>query len=204
MAKLLKQVCDLAFALLLLILVSPIIAIVALLIYLEMGSPIFFHQPRPGKDGRIFHFYKFRTMSNSVDANGQLLSDAQRLTSLGKFLRQSSIDELPQLLNVIKGDMSFVGPRPLLVEYLSRYTTEQSRRHLVRPGITGWAQVNGRNSLSWEEKFGLDVWYVEHWNLLLDLRILLLTVVKVVKRDGISHANHVTMEKFQGSTPSVK
>jgi lipopolysaccharide/colanic/teichoic acid biosynthesis glycosyltransferase len=204
MAHFTKKASDFVFALLSLILVSPIIAIVALLIYLEMGSPIFFHQPRPGKNGRIFNFYKFRTMSNAMDANGQLLSDSQRLTALGKFLRQSSIDELPQLLNVIKGDMSFVGPRQLLVEYLSRYTPEQSRRHLVRPGITGWAQVNGRNSLSWEEKFGLDVWYVEHWNLLLDLRILLLTVVKVVKRDGISHANHVTMEKFQGNAPSVK
>jgi lipopolysaccharide/colanic/teichoic acid biosynthesis glycosyltransferase len=204
MAHFTKKAGDFVFAVLSLILVSPIIAIVALLIYLEMGSPIFFHQPRPGKNGRIFHFYKFRTMSNAVDANGQLLSDAQRLTAFGKFLRQSSLDELPQLLNVIKGDMSFVGPRPLLVEYLSRYTTEQSRRHLVRPGITGWAQVNGRNSLSWEEKFSLDVWYVEHWNLLLDLRILLLTVVKVVKRDGIAYANHVTMEKFQGSSPSVK
>jgi lipopolysaccharide/colanic/teichoic acid biosynthesis glycosyltransferase len=204
MAHFTKKAGDFVFAVLSLILVSPIIAIVALLIYLEMGSPIFFHQPRPGKNGRIFHFYKFRTMSNAVDANGQLLSDAQRLTALGKFLRQSSLDELPQLLNVIKGDMSFVGPRPLLVEYLSRYTPEQSRRHLVRPGITGWAQVNGRNSLQWEEKFGLDVWYVEHWNLLLDLRILLLTVVKVVKRDGIAHADHVTMEKFQGSSSSVK
>jgi lipopolysaccharide/colanic/teichoic acid biosynthesis glycosyltransferase len=204
MAHFTKKASDFIFALLSLILLAPIIAIVALLIYLEMGSPIFFHQPRPGKNGRIFYFYKFRTMSNAVDTNGQLLSDAQRLTALGKFLRQSSLDELPQLLNVLKGDMSFVGPRPLLVEYLSRYTIEQSRRHLVQPGITGWAQVNGRNSLSWEEKFGLDVWYVEHWNLLLDLRILILTVVKVVKRDGIAHANHVTMEKFQGSSPSVK
>jgi lipopolysaccharide/colanic/teichoic acid biosynthesis glycosyltransferase len=204
MAHFTKKAGDFVFALLSLILVSPVIAIVALLIYLEMGSPIFFHQPRPGKNGRIFHFYKFRTMSNAVDANGQLLPDAQRLTALGKFLRQSSLDELPQLLNVIKGDMSFVGPRPLLVEYLSRYTTEQSRRHLVRPGITGWAQVNGRNSISWEDKFNLDIWYVDHWNLLLDLKVLLMTIVKVVKRDGISHANHVSMEKFQGNPSSIK
>ncbi len=198
MAHFTKKAGDFVFAVLSLILVSPIIAIVALLIYLEMGSPIFFHQPRPGKNGRIFHFYKFRTMSNAVDANGQLLPDAQRLTALGKFLRQSSLDELPQLLNVLKGDMSFVGPRPLLVRYLDRYTPEQARRHLVLPGITGWAQVNGRNSLSWKDKFGLDTWYVDHWNLMLDLKILFLTLVKVVKREGISSGNHVTMEEFHG------
>jgi lipopolysaccharide/colanic/teichoic acid biosynthesis glycosyltransferase len=203
MAHFTKKAGDFVFAVLSLILVSPIVAIVALLIYLEMGSPIFFHQPRPGKNGRIFHFYKFRTMSNAVDANGQLLPDAQRLTALGKFLRQSSLDELPQLLNVLKGDMSFVGPRPLLVRYLDRYTPEQARRHLVLPGITGWAQVNGRNSLSWKDKFGLDTWYVDHWNLMLDLRILFLTLVKVVKREGISSGNHVTMEEFHGDV-SVK
>jgi lipopolysaccharide/colanic/teichoic acid biosynthesis glycosyltransferase len=204
MSKSLKQVCDRIFALLLLILVSPIISIVALLIYLEMGSPIFFHQPRPGKNARIFHFYKFRTMSNAMDAHGNLLPDAQRITALGMFLRKSSIDELPQLLNVLKGDMSFVGPRPLLVRYLDRYTSEQARRHLVSPGITGWAQVSGRNSLPWDEKFRLDVWYVEHWNLLLDLKILFLTIFKVIRRDGISQVNHATMEEFYGNPPSVK
>jgi lipopolysaccharide/colanic/teichoic acid biosynthesis glycosyltransferase len=203
MSLITKKLCDSIFAFVLIVLLLPIFCIVSILIYLEMGNPIFFYQPRPGRNAQVFHFYKFRTMSNAVDANGNLLPDAQRITSLGMFLRKSSIDELPQLLNVFKGDMSFVGPRPLLVRYLDRYTSEQARRHLVLPGITGWAQVNGRNSLSWEDKFGLDTWYVDHWNLMLDLKILFLTLVKVVRREGISSGNHVTMEEFHGDV-SVK
>jgi lipopolysaccharide/colanic/teichoic acid biosynthesis glycosyltransferase len=202
--KFIKQLLDRLTALILLILVVPILMVVTILIYFEMGNPTFFKQPRPGKDGHIFNFYKFRTMSNATDINGDLLSDAQRLTALGQFLRKTSLDELPQLVNVLKGDMSFVGPRPLLVEYLDRYTPEQFRRHEVQPGITGWAQVNGRNSLSWEEKFRLDVWYVEHSTLLLDLKIVLLTILKVMKSEGISHSNHVTMEKFQGTSQPMK
>jgi lipopolysaccharide/colanic/teichoic acid biosynthesis glycosyltransferase len=204
MSRIFKTTSDKLLALTLLLITLPIIGIVALLIHLEMGSPVLFRQSRPGKDGRIFQVYKFRTMSNSVDANGNLLPEFQRLTALGKFLRKTSLDELPQFVNVLKGEMSFVGPRPLLVEYLDRYTPEQSRRHLVLPGITGWAQVNGRNTLSWNEKFDLDIWYVDHWSLLLDLKIALLTVAKVIKRDGISHPNHVTMEKFTGNSPSIK
>jgi len=169
-----------------------------------MGSPIFFAQPRPGKNGHIFTFYKFRTMTDDLDSEGKLLPDEKRLTAIGQFLRQTSLDELPQLWNVLKGDMSFVGPRPLLVAYLSRYNSEQARRHEVKPGITGWAQVNGRNAISWEEKFKLDVWYVDNWSLWLDLKILFLTVIKVLKRDGISEANHVTMSEFQGNHSSTK
>jgi sugar transferase EpsL len=204
MSSLLKKIADLVVAFFLLVLVFPLMIGVSALIYLEMGDPIFFKQHRPGKNGSIINFYKFRTMSNAVDMNGNLLSDAQRLTALGKFLRTSSLDELPQLLNVLKGDMSFVGPRPLLVDYLSLYTPEQARRHNVKPGITGWAQVNGRNSIPWEDKFHLDVWYVDHWSLWLDLKILCLTVAKVLKREGISHLDHATMEKFQGTSPSAK
>jgi lipopolysaccharide/colanic/teichoic acid biosynthesis glycosyltransferase len=198
----LKFLCDRLIALLLCLVVLPVMAIVGLLIYLEMGNPIVFKQARPGQHGRVFKFYKFRTMSNATDAYGNLLPDAQRLTGIGQFLRKTSLDELPQLLNVLKGDISFVGPRPLLVEYLDRYTAEQARRHEAKPGITGWAQVNGRNSLAWEEKFRLDVWYVDHWSLWLDFKILCLTVVKVIKAEDIAHANHVTMKKFEGSSAS--
>lgn len=198
-SQLVKSVCDRIFAAFALVVFSPFILLVAIAIYLRMGRPIVFAQPRPGKDGRIFTFYKFRTMTNDCDANGNLLSDQERLTAIGQFLRKTSLDELPQLLNVLKGDMSFVGPRPLMVEYLVRYSPEQARRHDVMPGITGWAQINGRNTISWQEKFKLDVWYVDNWSLWLDLKILFLTVWKVVKKEGISQANHATMEDFMGN-----
>lgn len=200
--KMLKWVADRLIAAIALLFLSPFLLIIAIAIYIRMDSPIFFTQSRPGKDSRIFTFYKFRTMTNERDANGNLLPDAQRLTAIGQFLRKTSLDELPQLWNVLKGDMSFVGPRPLLVAYLNRYTPEQARRHQVKPGITGWAQINGRNTLGWEEKFKLDVWYVEHWSLWLDLKILFFTLLKVIKREGISHANHATMSEFQGSPSS--
>ena len=197
-SKLIKSILDKLVAAIALLVFSPILIFVVIAIYIRMGSPILFTQPRPGKDGRIFNFYKFRTMTNDYDADGNLLPDAQRLTTLGQFLRKTSLDELPQLFNVLKGDMSLVGPRPLLVRYLDRYTPEQARRHQVKPGITGWVQVNGRNSLSWEEKFQLDVWYVEHWSLWLDLKIIFLTVIKVVLRDGINQEGYATMPEFTG------
>lgn len=194
----LKETLDIILTLITLISLSPMILVVAILVYIGMGQPIIFSQLRPGKNGRIFTFYKFRTMTNKCDTNGNLLSDEQRLTALGKFLRQTSLDELPQLWNVLKGDMSLIGPRPLLVRYLSRYTPEQARRHQVKPGITGLAQISGRNSLSWEEKFELDVWYVKNWSLWLDLKIIFLTVWKVIQREGISQEGQATMEEFKG------
>lgn len=203
-SKLVKYVSDRLVAAFTLLLLTPLLLLIALGIYLRMGSPILFAQPRPGKDGQIFTFYKFRTMTNERDADGNLLPDEKRLTAIGQFLRQTSLDELPQLWNVLKGDMSFVGPRPLLVAYLNRYNSEQARRHEVKPGITGWAQVNGRNAISWEEKFKLDVWYVDNWSLWLDLKILFLTVIKVFKREGISAENHVTMSEFQGNGSLTK
>ncbi len=187
-----------------LLLLTPLLLLIAVAIYLRIGSPLLFAQPRPGKDGQIFTFHKFRTMTNEQDAEGNLLPDEKRLTAIGQFLRQTSLDELPQLWNVLKGDMSFVGPRPLLVAYLNRYNNEQARRHEVKPGITGWAQVNGRNAISWEEKFKLDVWYVDNWSLWLDLKILCLTVIKVFKREGIAAANHVTMREFKGNGSLTK
>lgn len=202
--KFLKWIIDRVLAAIVLIFFSPFMVIMAIAIYLCMGSPILFAQPRPGKDGHIFTFYKFRTMTDERDSDGNLLPDKKRLTFIGQFLRQTSLDELPQLWNVLKGDMSFVGPRPLLVAYLNRYNSKQARRHEVKPGITGWAQVNGRNAISWEEKFKLDVWYVDNWSLWLDLKILFLTVIKVFKREGISAANHVTMSEFQGNRSSTK
>lgn len=194
-----KRVLDLVVALVALLLLSPAIAVIAVVIRLRLGSPVLFRQVRPGLHGRHFTMYKFRTMRDAVDARGRSLPDAERLTPLGRFLRSTSLDELPELWNVLKGDMSLVGPRPLLMEYLPLYTAEQARRHEVRPGITGWAQVNGRNTISWEEKFGLDVWYVENQSLRLDLMILLLTVKRVLVRDGISHAGQATMTKFEGT-----
>ena len=183
-----------------LIVLSPILVIAAILIRKNLGSPIFFTQDRIGKDGKVFKMIKFRTMSNKTDKFGNLLSDEERMTSFGKILRSTSIDELPELINVFKGEMSLVGPRPLLVEYKDLYSKEQFRRHEVRPGITGWAQVNGRNSIGWEERFKLDVYYVDHYNFLLDLKILFMTVFKVFKRDGIGQtAENTTMEKFKGS-----
>ncbi|WP_040779434.1 sugar transferase [Calidithermus timidus] len=195
----LKRVLDLMGAGLAIVLLSPLIAIVAYLVRRNLGSPIFFTQMRPGLGGKPFVMYKFRTMSDARDSEGKLLPDDQRLTRFGKFLRSTSLDELPELWNVIKGEMSLVGPRPLLMKYLELYTPEQARRHEVKPGITGWAQVNGRNALTWEEKFKLDVWYVDNWTLTLDLRILWLTILKVVRRDGISAAGHATMPEFRGS-----
>lgn len=195
---LIKSMLDRLVAVITLLLFSPLLAIIATIIYTRIGKPIFFAQPRPGKDDQIFTFYKFRTMTNERDVDGNLLPDEQRLTALGQFLRQTSLDELPQLWNVLKGDMSFVGPRPLMVEYLDRYSPEQARRHKVKPGITGWAQVNGRNAVAWEERFKLDVWYVDHWSPWLDLEILFLTVWKVLQREGISQAGHATMEDFRG------
>lgn len=164
-----------------------------------MGSPIFFRQVRPGLHGRPFALFKFRTMNERRDASGHLLPDGIRLTRLGEWMRRLSLDEVPQLINVIKGEMSLVGPRPLLLQYLDRYTPEQARRHEVRPGITGWAQVNGRNALSWEKKFDLDVWYVDHWSFWLDLRILWMTLVKVIRKEGISAAGEATMSEFMGT-----
>ena len=193
-----KSVLDRAVAVIALLLLSPIILIVSIAIYFRMGSPLIFSQPRPGKDGKIFLFYKFRTMTDERDAEGKLLDDELRMTAFGEFLRESSLDELPQLWNVVRGDMSIVGPRPLLVQYLDRYTPEQARRHEVNPGITGWAQINGRRLLDgdWEKKFRLDVWYVDNWSLWLDLKIILMTVGKVLRKEEISQPGHATGAEF--------
>ena len=196
--KLVKWVLDRLVAAIALLVFSPVILMVAIAIYIRMGGPIFFCQPRPGKNSRVFNLYKFRTMTNDCDADGNLLPNEQRLIPFGLFLRKTSLDELPQLWNVLKGDMSVIGPRPLLVRYLDRYTPEQARRHDVMPGITGWAQVNGRNSISWDAKFQLDVFYVDNWNLFLDLKILFLTVLKVLKRDGMSKEGDTTIPDFTG------
>ncbi|GGI46053.1 putative sugar transferase EpsL [Paenibacillus marchantiophytorum] len=197
-----KRLFDLLIAVPLFILFLPIIGIVAVLVRYKLGSPVIFKQMRPGLHEKPINLYKFRTMTDERDSEGVLLPDSIRLTPFGKLLRKYSLDELLQLVNVIQGDLSLVGPRPLLMDYLPLYTEEQAKRHLVRPGITGWAQVNGRNQISWEDKFKLDVWYVEKQSLLLDLKILALTVMKVLRSDGISHGNHVTMEKFSGSNLS--
>lgn len=194
-----KPFIDRLGALLLLILFSPFILLCTLLILITMGRPIVFTQRRPGLHGKLFTIYKFRTMNNDTDEKGELLSDAQRLNGVGRWIRSLSFDELPQLLNVLKGEMSFIGPRPLLVEYLSLYTAEQALRHNVKPGITGWAQINGRNAISWEEKFRYDVEYVRNISLRFDLKILLLTIQKVFKKEGISQEGEATMEKFRGN-----
>lgn len=186
-------------ALLGLIAISPVLIVTAILVRIKLGSPVLFKQQRPGFHAKPFYVYKFRTMTDQRDAAGQLLSDAVRLTPFGKMLRKLSLDELPQLLNVVKGDVSLVGPRPLLMQYLPLYSPEQARRHEVRPGITGWAQVNGRNAISWEEKFKLDVWYVDNQSFLLDVKILWMTFNKVFRREGISQEGQVTMEVFQGT-----
>lgn len=196
---LLKGWLDLIVALSVLIILLPLILFVGLFLYILNNGNIFFTQERPGKNGRIFKVVKFRTMNNKKDSNGKLLSDRERLTGIGKFIRSSSIDELPQLINVIKGDMSLIGPRPLLPKYLPLYNVRQMSRHLLKPGITGWAQVNGRNSVSWEEKFEMDVWYVEHQSFLLDMKILLMTLTKIITRDGINAADAATMPPFTGS-----
>lgn len=181
------------------VIVSPLILLTTLLVHLKIGTPVLFTQDRPGLHGKAFRIYKFRTMSDEKDADGNLLPDADRLVSFGRFLRSTSLDELPELINVLKGDMSLVGPRPLLMEYLDRYSPEQARRHEVRPGITGWAQVNGRNTLSWEDKFTMDVWYVDNRTILLDIKILFMTIWKTIKRENISHDGQATMSKFMGS-----
>jgi len=195
----LKSLFDKTLALFLIIVFSPIYMIVSLLILWKMGKPILFRQKRPGYKEKIFGIYKFRTMTNKTDADGNLLPDEQRLVGIGKFTRSASLDELPQLFNVLKGEMSFVGPRPLLIEYLPLYNDDQKRRHDVKPGITGWAQVNGRNAISWEEKFALDVWYVDHQSFWLDMKILWMTFLKVIKRSDVTSSSSVTMEKFEGN-----
>lgn len=199
MQKFIKRAIDILGSFLGGLLISPILIIIAILIRIKLGSPIFFTQDRVGKDGKVFKIVKFRTMLEAYDKFGEPLSDKERVTSFGKFLRSTSLDELPELINVLKGDMSLVGPRPLLVEYIDLYSKEQFRRHEVRPGMTGWAQVNGRNNLNWDEKFKMDVEYVDNVNLLLDIKILFLTIFKVLKKDGISKDGHVTMDKFKGN-----
>jgi sugar transferase EpsL len=195
----LKRVIDIVGASTALVLLSPLLAVVALLVRVRMGTPVLFRQERPGRGGRPFVMTKFRTMTDRRGPAGELLPDADRLTALGRWLRRTSVDELPELLNVVHGDMSLVGPRPLLMEYLPLYTTEQARRHEVRPGITGWAQVNGRNAVTWDEKFALDVWYVDHRSTRLDVEILGKTVSQVFSGHGVSAPGHATMEPFRGS-----
>lgn len=194
-----KRSIDIIGAGLGLLILSPVLLIVALMIRRQMGSPVLFRQTRPGRHGKPFQMSKFRTMRDAIDTDGRPLPDAERLTKFGRFLRASSIDELPELWNVLKGDMSLVGPRPLLMEYLPLYSPEQARRHEVRPGVTGWAQVNGRNAISWDEKFALDVWYVDNRSLWLDLKIIWLTIKKVVNREGIDDAGGIGQEKFKGN-----
>lgn len=194
-----KRLFDIFVSLFTLIILTPVLMVIAFLVRVKLGSPILFTQDRPGLKGEVFKMMKFRTMLDAVDANGSQLPDEQRMTPFGSFLRSSSLDELPGLFNVIKGDMSLVGPRPLLVQYLPLYNEVQACRHNVRPGITGWAQVNGRNAISWEDKFSFDVWYVENQSFFLDIKILLLTVKKVFVREGISANGHVTIEPFKGS-----
>jgi lipopolysaccharide/colanic/teichoic acid biosynthesis glycosyltransferase len=197
-SKIIKYVLDRIIAAIALAVFFPILIFTAIAIYFCMGSPVVFTQPRPGKNEQVFKFYKFRTMTDERDLAGNLLPDEKRLTAFGQFLRKTSLDELPQLWNVLKGDMSFVGPRPLIVSYLERYSPEQVRRHDVLPGITGLAQVKGRNAISWEDKFKLDVWYVDNCSLWLDFKILLMTVMKVLKQDGINQEGYVTSEEFKG------
>ncbi len=194
-----KRVMDVFLAFLGIIFVSPVIIIISLLLFVTLKTSPFFVQIRPGKDKKPYKILKLKTMNDSCDETGKLLPDEERLTTIGKAVRKFSLDEIPQLINILKGEMSFVGPRPLLLEYLALYSCEQARRHEVRPGLTGWAQVNGRNALSWEEKFNLDVWYVDNISLKLDLKILFLTIVKVLKQEGINSHNAATMKKFTGS-----
>lgn len=194
-----KFLIDYILSMLGFLVISPLFLIVTVSLFIANKGEVFFVQQRPGKNTRIFKVIKFKTMTNERDANGNLLPDAQRLTRIGKFVRSASLDEIPQLLNVLKGDMSLVGPRPLLVEYLPLYSPEQARRHEVKPGITGWAQVNGRNALSWQQKFEYDVWYVDHISLYLDLKILIKTVLKIIKQEGINQSDNVTMEYFKGN-----
>ena len=194
-----KRALDLFLGALLFILAAPLMGFVAFMILLRIGNPVFFKQLRPGKDNLPFILYKFRTMSEEYDSAGRLLPDGLRISAFGRFLRELSLDELPELFNVLKSDMSLVGPRPLLLEYLDRYSPEQARRHEVKPGITGWAQINGRNAISWEEKFKYDVWYVDNWSLWLDIKIIFMTILKAIKREGINQPGRATMEEFKGN-----
>ncbi len=194
-----KRLFDLIAASLALIVLSPLILVLGLLVLLSFGPPVIFRQLRPGYKGRPFHIYKFRTMTESLDEQGRPLPDSVRLTGLGRLMRSLSLDELPELFNILRGDMSVVGPRPLLMEYLPLYSPQQMRRHDAYPGLTGWAQVNGRNALDWETRFQLDTWYVDHWSFGLDLKIILLTLWKVVRREGISQPGQATMQPFKGS-----
>jgi sugar transferase EpsL len=194
----LKRLLDLVVASIAMVLLLPLLLLVTVAVRVAIGSPVLFRQRRPGLNGRPFELLKFRTMTDAVDADGRLLPDEQRLDRVGAILREFSLDELPELLNVIKGEMSLVGPRPLLMQYLDRYTPFQARRHEVKPGITGWAQINGRNATSWDERFALDIWYVDHRSLGLDLKILLTTIRKVIAREGITQPGHVTMPEFTG------
>lgn len=196
---LVKRLLDITISLIALIFLLPLMSLIYLLVRINLESPAFFLQERVGKDNKIFKMIKFRTMKNSTDKNGNLLSDNERVTKFGSFLRSFSLDELPELINILKGDMSLVGPRALLVQYLGLYNDEQIRRHEVLPGLTGWAQINGRNSITWSEKFKLDVWYVDNWSLWLDIKIFFLTFWKVLKREGINQSESVTMEYFNGS-----
>lgn len=196
-----KRALDLLVAVPLLVLSLPVLVVVAVLVRVKLGSPVLFAQTRPGRDGRVFRIVKFRTMAQETDTEGNLLSDEERLTRFGGWLRASSVDELPELWNVIRGDMSLVGPRPLLVAYLDRYTAEQARRHEARAGITGWAQVNGRNNAPWSERLAMDVWYVDNYSLTLDMRILWRTVWSVVKRSDVSEHGHATAQEFTGAEP---
>jgi sugar transferase EpsL len=197
-----KRFLDLALTISGLLIWTPFMVFISLLVGVYFGTPIIFRQKRPGYHGKPFWVYKFRTMTNAHDEQHNLLPDEQRITRLGRFLRSTSLDELPELFNVLRGEMSWVGPRPLLMQYMERYSSEQARRHEVLPGITGWAQVNGRNALTWEEKFKLDVWYVDHWSFWLDIRILLLTIVKVLRREGINQPGQATAEEFMGDHDS--
>jgi sugar transferase EpsL len=198
-ATFVKRLLDIGVSASSLLVLAPVIAVAALLVRIKLGSPVLFRQPRPGRGGLVFEMFKFRTMLDARDKDGVPLPDALRLTSFGRWLRASSLDELPELWNVLRGDMSLVGPRPLLVEYLPLYSERQRRRHEVRPGITGWAQVNGRNALSWDDKFELDVWYVENVSFLLDVRILLLTFARVISASGVNQPGEATAQKFRGS-----
>jgi len=195
-----KRLLDLLLAVPALVILSPVMAVTALIILFKEGRPVLFRQQRPGRGGKLFTLNKFRTMRNAVDRQGRPLPDEQRLSRFGRALRSTSIDELPELFNVLRGEMSIVGPRPLLAAYLERYNAQQARRHEVLPGITGWAQINGRNALTWDEKFRLDVWYVDHWSLWLDIKIIALTVLKVIRREGISQEGHATAEEFRGES----
>lgn len=202
--KYIKRLLDIILSLIAIIILSPLILVLCLLVKIKLGSPVIFTQERPGKDEKIFRLYKFRSMTGDRDAKGNLLPDDERLTSFGKKLRSTSLDELPELFNILNGDMSIVGPRPLLIEYLNLYNKNQKKRHNVRPGLTGYAQVNGRNSVSWEERFDMDIWYVNNISLITDIKIILNTIKVVLRKDGISSGTSVTMEKFKGTAQEVK